>query len=964
MSIVTTYLKNQEYFEQKYGFKTIVLFQEGSFYEIYGYDPKLCVAEDGMIDKQGGRWPKAIGKAEEVSLLLNITLTRPHPDDPPPPHTIENCWKAGFPMIAYDKHKSKLISSGYVVVQMDQVKNGKIITRTVTEVTSDLMDLDNVDPKSANNNICTLYLEYLGGKNNEEILLAVGGCALDILSGKPLLAEMYSKKDDAPLALQDIYRFITTTAPREIVIWLHDFPEAILANYNKYLNDTLHLVRYERVLIKSSIPKDYLHNVYQNQLLTKLYNLERPIELLNLATHQYSTTAMVLTFQHCYEHNNDILNRLERPELSWLDADQHLIIAHNGLQQLNFDRLFKIIDKTCTKMGQRHLLKLLQNPLKNPTEIEQYYRRVGAMTEAGIRDLLQQRLHSIPDLVRLLRKLHTNKMTPRDCVVFYRGYLKVIEISCELIKVPTLTDLLFTNEVTDNFNNFIRRLSSLINFDALEKCRLDTTEDRVPYLNFEIYPFNQGIFPEFDLAVYQMQQAQSQIEQIVAHLNQQLQDNAVELEAKRGKVGASKKGPASYEITCTVSKAKKITILLNGGMIDRNLCGEIGFEEITKNERRITSTKIDQLLTLINSTKNHLRFQLYSYYQSLLNEIKQYTFFNAIHQMLALVDVICCYSEVAQKYRYNRPQLVDGDQLTLENLRHPIIERIIDEPYVTNDLYFDKDDTRGYLIFGQNQVGKSSLTKAVGLNLLLAQAGCYTPSTMRYRPYSKIITRLNSQDDITTGESTYAVEMKELRTILRQADDRTLVLGDEIAHTTDTYSSTGITVAAVMSLLEIGASFIFATHMHEVVDLPQIKDCKQFKIAHLSMSKENGKIIYQRKLLPGSGEKFYGVMVAESLGLPDTFIKTAYDVVKQLKGMESDLLSTKKSNYNRNVYMDKCANCGSTTNLHSHHIVEQNAADKDGIIQVAGLAPFNKNIKSNLQVLCQTCHQNHHSVKI
>jgi DNA mismatch repair protein MutS len=211
--------------------------------------------------------------------------------------------------------------------------------------------------------------------------------------------------------------------------------------------------------------------------------------------------------------------------------------------------------------------------------------------------------------------------------------------------------------------------------------------------------------------------------------------------------------------------------------------------------------------------------------------------------------------------------------------------------------------------------------------------------------------------------------MNELRTILRQADDRTLVLGNEISSSTETISATGIITSAILSLIKAGATFIFATHVHDVVELPHIKELKssQLKIAHLTVHKDptTNHLIYERILKEGSGPSTYGILVAESLELPQDFIDKAYEVVQFVSGNSTEIINHKMSRYNSDVYIHNCALCGRTSDqtiLHTHHILEQHMADPQGHI-VTSNEIIHKNKRDNLIVLCQECHTKLHNSK-
>jgi DNA mismatch repair protein MutS len=227
---------------------------------------------------------------------------------------------------------------------------------------------------------------------------------------------------------------------------------------------------------------------------------------------------------------------------------------------------------------------------------------------------------------------------------------------------------------------------------------------------------------------------------------------------------------------------------------------------------------------------------------------------------------------------------------------------------------------------------------------------------MIYGPYHNIITRLTTTDNLFNGQSSFEVEINELKTILNQSTKNTLVLADELASKTESHSAACITVAAILELLPKSVSFLFTSHIHNIVNLHYITNLPAniFQIYHLAVNydPETENLIYNRKLLPGSGSSRYGINVAKYLKLPQSFLNKANDVSMFIEQENTDYLNTKSSHFNNKVYLDKCMICDSKENLETHHIQEQKHADKDGFIN-----HMHKNVKSNLLVLCEKCHR-------
>ena len=315
-------------------------------------------------------------------------------------------------------------------------------------------------------------------------------------------------------------------------------------------------------------------------------------------------------------------------------------------------------------------------------------------------------------------------------------------------------------------------------------------------------------------------------------------------------------------------------------------------------------------------------------------------------------------------------------------MRHILIEQMDNsqECYVPNDVVLNS--TNNMLLFGTNAVGKSSLIKSIGICVVLAQCGFYVPcSEFTYYPYRSLYTRILNNDDIHKGLSTFAVEAVELKTILRNANKNTLVLGDELCSGTEIKSATKIFTTGLMALSKLYSSFIFATHFHNVLREPVLRDfiydCDDgiypnpapIHIKHLSVSvNEKRELVMKRKLQAGSGTQNYGLKVAKAYGIPDWFLNTCSivngvgigddEAVMSEDGKISASICDKGTSvYNRNKVKFKCQICGRNRVDDIHHDMPQEKADKRGLIE----GRFHKNQKANLLSLCKECHNDIHN---
>jgi DNA mismatch repair protein MutS len=295
------------------------------------------------------------------------------------------------------------------------------------------------------------------------------------------------------------------------------------------------------------------------------------------------------------------------------------------------------------------------------------------------------------------------------------------------------------------------------------------------------------------------------------------------------------------------------------------------------------------------------------------------------------------------------------------SLRHPIIERISqDIQYVSNDIELGiptKQD--GILLYGLNSSGKSSLMKSIGIAIVMAQSGMFVPcDAMEFWPYDYIFTRILSSDDIFKGQSTFTKEMLELRGILKRSNRNSLVLGDELCSGTESVSALSIVSAGIYTLAQRECSFVFATHLHDLISIPEVKSLDNVNVFHLAVEYDiqTKRLVYDRKLKEGNGSTLYGLEVCKSLDLDNEFLALANKVRHKLLDTHENILAStsNKNKYNKQVYVDNCQVCGQKAH-EIHHISQQKYADEHGYIN-----SFHKNDKFNLVCLCEECHDKVH----
>jgi len=390
----------------------------------------------------------------------------------------------------------------------------------------------------------------------------------------------------------------------------------------------------------------------------------------------------------------------------------------------------------------------------------------------------------------------------------------------------------------------------------------------------------------------------------------------------------------------------------------------------------------------MNHLKEEIGKEVDVIYKSMLDkiEIDLYDQLDVLVEYVTYLDVLHNKAYIAREYHYCRPIIpqYEGEEtpsfFNIREVRHPLIEHIQqNEIYVTNDLALSQtshirdidssgiEDTtvafgnRGILIYGTNAVGKTSFIRAVGLAILMAQSGFYVPAaSFEYKPYKSIFSRILGNDNLFKGLSTFAVEMSELRVILKYADQNSLILGDELCSGTEMESALSIFTTGLMTLYDKEATFLFATHFHEILEYDELKEMQRdghLGVKHMAVhyDREIDALVYDRKLMDGAGNRLYGLEVCKSLYLESDFLERAYEIRNKYHPDARGILSEQKTKYNARKIRGICEICNESIGEEVHHLMPQKDADQNGFI-----GHFHKNHPANLANICEKCHDHIH----
>jgi len=948
--LTITYFKLQRLFEKKYGKNTVVLMEIGTFFEVY---------EVNNDEEQ-------IGKAKEIAELLNIQLTRKNKtilENSP-----ENPIMAGVPAISLEKHLARIISEQkYTVVLIKQKGIPPNVSRYLDTVVSPGTNFDFVLNQDENN-ITSILVDQIRG------IYLIGYSAIDVTTGKCYYNEVHGTSEDKFFALDEVFNYMNMHKTNEIVITFADksINEKEVIDYLELKLKTFHIGTFR--------PKIS----YQNELFKNVFNIQSlltAIEHLDMERVPLSTESLSVLIDFVIGHDSNIIQKLSLP--SKLDISKYIYLGNNAIEQLNIietshnPSLIKLINNTSTAMGKRLLKERLTHPVKDSKEL---LRRFALSKELfDYHAPIENELANIYDIERLTRRIKLNRLHPFELNYLYDSLISIKEVvsfmeNYKFIKPPC---------TSSELEQFIQSIDSTFDLSICGKYMLKDVESNM---------VNDGINTKIDELNIQNNILYSKLELLKTHILSFIKTK------DSNYVGINRLDKEGFFLTLTKNRFNLVkNELLNSHIIiDDDL---LLFKDFTikvqtnsvkiscKLSEEISDKYVHNLRKIIELNKLVFKEKISEFekkFALLLGELVQF---------ISEVDLTVSNIKTAKKYNYVCPKIVktkdDENFLEVIDLRHPIIEANEEQGiYVPNDIILgelslaskeyknnviiknsnpinmNNNKMHGVLLYGINSSGKSSLMKAIGIAVILAQAGFYVPAkSMRFSIFDAVYTRISGADNIAKGLSSFAVEMLELKNIFNRATKKSLVLGDEISHSTETMSGLSIVASSILKLSKLEAIFVFATHLHQLPEIEDVEKLKNIIALHLSVmyNNEEDKLIFDRKLAYGSGSSMYGLEYAKSLHMDKEFLSVANNIRKKLTDDYDSIerLSQRKtSKYNKNVYSTTCVICGRACD-DVHHIKEQSRANKDGFIE-----HINANHKYNLVPLCKEHHKMVHDGRI
>lgn len=777
----------------------ILLFRVGDFYETFGED--------------------AIRSSE----ILGITLTRRANG--------AASWVelAGFPYHALDNYLPKLVRAGQRVAICEQLEDPKlakkIVKRGITELVTPGVSLnDNVLEHKENNFLAAVHIHK-----------SISGVAfLDISTGEFLVAEGTHTYID---------QLLSNFAPKEVL-----FEKGKTEEYKERFGSRYYNYKLDDWIFRTDAANDRLLKHFGTSSLKGfgIHDLDYAIIAAGAILYYLDIT------QHEKTGHITGISRIEEDKYVWLDrfTIRNLELFASPFQGAR--TLIDIIDRTTCPMGGRLLKKWIALPLKEKEPITGRHDTVEYfVNNPGFRESIQDQIAQIGDLERIVSKIATGRINPREIVQLKRALQSLLPVKnlCEKAGCQSL-----------------KQLSSKLNLCREAVKRIDEEiNDDPPAMISKGNVISEGVSKELDE---------------LRNILHSGKDYLVDLQARESKntgIPSLKVGfnnVFGYYIEVRNTHKSKVP----GDWVRKQTL--VSAERYITEELKEYENKILGAEEKILGLEQNLYDETVSFLTAYIIDIQ----INAA--LIAELDCLLSFALVSVDYDYIRPEINDSHIIDIKDGRHPVIEQHLpaDESYIPNDVYLDNEEQQVIILTGPNMSGKSALLRQTALIVLLAQAGCFVPASFAgIGLVDKIFTRVGASDNISLGESTFMVEMNEAASILNNISDRSLILLDEIGRGTSTYDGISIAWAMVEYIHEhrARAKTLFATHYHELNEMEN--SFKRVKNYNVSIKELDDKVIFLRKLKRGGSEHSFGIHVARMAGMPLSVVKRADDVLKQME---------------------------------------------------------------------------------
>ena len=913
------YIELYKTYTQQYGKKTAIFLMVGSFYELY--------------DIQNMETGETQCNVKEIVDYLGIQLSTKKGD------YSKDCdgLFAGFPDYVMHKWAGRLTSAGWTVVIVDQMKDakGKVKERKVSQILSPSTHIENISASD------TPYMTTLYFHQEGIVAPRFGAALLDLTTGTTRTYTGIAQGRPDIWTADDLVQLLSVYPPKEIVLYWHSSLPADETLFRRMFGLVpslpFHIRHIESVgaFSKELVRSEYLQKIYSIKSLlpaTTYLGLQR----------EQDEMALIYLLQFVEEHVPRMLKSLHRNE-PWIPHTR-LICGNHALTQLQMtgitpqETVIGLFDKCITPMGKRAIKERLLSPYSHANDIDKRLEEVKdylQWTEEKTK-IMERQLRFMSDLPRLHRKVLCGTITSQEIASLFQTY-SAMNVIMTRVTIHTTLQEPYTQEQWEEYLSVFRH---------------HFTEEKALIANADQTAFTTIHYVEIGQKEKEIQEVHQQIQILRVSIAQQggVAEEAIRLEEReREPYGFKGSSITIHQLKKNVAQLPEGTTfseLKSGGWVDCKRLQQLNksLQRLRESLGHLVSTYLLDACSAIAKAGEHIWYLM--------------------EQWLSHLDSTQCIGRVSKERGWSCPTIVHSDQscVDIKQIRHPLVEAAASRiSYVTHDISLDPE-TKGWLVYGMNASGKSTLMKAAGLCVLLAQAGCFVPAKeMTWSPYKAIYTRILNQDNLFAGLSSFAVEMSELRDILRNANQHTLVLGDELCSGTESTSAQALVLSGIQWLSSRKSNFIFATHLH---DLPKLLDLDQLRVKvwhlHVDYDPVTKKLVYDRSLRPGNGSSLYGLEVARAMDLPFEFIEEA---LKHRHAITSSVTqeAARTSVWNTEIIRKECELCKKsiTKELEVHHIQERNTATNQRLENGTHM-----NDKRNLIVICEECHDRIHAGKI
>ena len=817
-SMTVQYFEYQKDLEKRYGEHSVVFWMCGTFYEVYGIYPgkdKVCNKLDvpKSINQQ-------LGNLEDISKILGIAMTKRAKERP---LTIDNPYMCGFPAIAVSKHLAKLLQYQYTVAiydQFDSTDPRKEKERRLQKIYSPSTYIS--DDHDTNNILLCCNFESFMCPITHSNRLYCAAAHIDLATGHSASYEFYDDDDHPNQVIQEIYKLLYCNNPSEIIIinqseTLKSVKDTEGSQIDNFIIDLQNDLTEQMVHV---LPKQtkFWDPIYQEEFLKKIFKQHKQdislIDLIGFSSGD-AVACFIQLLQFTYEHDEHIIDRISFPtinkstEILYLNQDAlyclNLLPSSGSIdnqlkyrQNRSMDSCFSIMNKTKTKMGERLLKYRISHPITNYEKLNDRYDMIDRAKphHRNYTDALKY----IIDIDKKYRQTVLGRIKLHEFNELYKSFAKSIDIfhmNNNIFEIPQ--DKLHTAKkmvkfITDHFNTEVTH-------------EMKDTEKPPQY-------FKQGVFKDIDKLYNRISEITGLIKKFDTDINMFGSNNNIRASInitidKQGQCILSTTKRA-YEALQKIAETSDWNCKINYSGSPKPLMfklSDMRVDSVVNQHVRLRSSLLDKFAKILEKDKVMIETESNRIFNMLMK--KFITHYNDIivyiSHKIAEIDVAVCCAIVSIENYYNRPILTQGKRGSFEiiGLRHPIIEKIATETeYITNNVSLDSKNI-GVLLYGLNSSGKSSLLRAIGINIILAQAGMFCScDAITLSCYESLFTKISANDNLFKGQSTFVAEMCCLKDMLQQSTTKSLILCDELTAGTETNSATGIVAASIMSFIQ------------------------------------------------------------------------------------------------------------------------------------------------------------------